>query len=151
MPIETKSHLNASTLEAVQELYAANMGSRSFYEEAAKRVDSRVAAQLFREVAVERETLARELEEYLGVGDEKESGTWKDSLHETWTKLRGLLNGGDLKVLLIETERAEDRIKARYESTPKDTAGSALNDVLQRQHRIVKARHDRIRDLRDSV
>ena len=96
--------------------------------------------------------LAAELRHRLGdsgVAVDRESGTWKDSLHETWTKLRGLLNGGERKVFLIEAERAEDRIQARYQEFAKKAAGSPLNAVLLDEFRRVKATHDMIRGLRD--
>ena len=60
------------------------------------------------------------------------------------------MNGGDPYVILIEAERGEDHIKEAYEEVLKETAGSAMNDVLTDQYAAVKAGHDKVRDLRDS-
>jgi uncharacterized protein (TIGR02284 family) len=37
-----------------------------------------------------------------------------------------------------------------YEEVLKETAGSAVNDVLTRQYAKVKAGHDQVRDLRNA-
>tara|TARA_R110002072_G_scaffold87983_4_gene198243 strand:- start:2254 stop:2451 length:198 start_codon:yes stop_codon:yes gene_type:complete len=60
-----------------------------------------------------------------------------------------MVNGGDRTVLLIEAERAEDRIKGCYEALLKKAAGSPLNAVLLDEYRRVKSTHDLIRGLRD--
>jgi len=60
------------------------------------------------------------------------------------------LSGGDAYAVLAEAERGEDQIKHAYEDVLQETAGSAMNDVLQSQYAIVKAGHDKIRDLRDA-
>ncbi len=152
MSLETLNNLNPTTIEALKELYATNVGSISFYEEAADTVDGPSVARVFRNVAKERGLLAAELRRRLkdsGVEVEREAGTWRDTLHETWTKLRGMVNGGDRTVLLIEAERAEDRIKGCYEALLKKAAGSPLNAVLLDEYRRVKSTHDLIRGLRD--
>ena len=47
--------------------------------------------------------------------------------------------------------RGEDAIKHTYEDALKDTAGSPVNPVLQRQYIEVKRGHDTIRDMRDAL
>lgn len=64
--------------------------------------------------------------------------------------MRSKLNSGDAYVILIEAERGEDHIKDAYEDVLKETAGSAMNDLLQSQYAKVKAGHDKVRDLRDA-
>ncbi|TWT39087.1 PA2169 family four-helix-bundle protein [Blastopirellula retiformator] len=56
----------------------------------------------------------------------------------------------DCYAILAEAEAGEDHIKHAYEDALKETAGSAMNDVLQKQYAQVKQGHDRIRDMRDA-
>ena len=112
----------------------------------------RSTTNLFRELAVERSANATELQTFVEWhGNEaEEDGSFSAGVHRAWINVRGKLNGGDPYVILIEAERGEDHIKAAYEDILKDTAGSAMNDLLQRQYTNVKAGHDGVRDLRDS-
>lgn len=153
MPIETIRDLNADTIEELQQLYASNKASESFYLEAAEKVDDGATTGLFGEIANERMLQAAELRDHLYATDEEpeSESTFRDSVHEAWTRMRATINAGKLRVLLIETERAEDRLLGRYRSSIKATPGPPLNDVLLRHYRQVKERHDRIRALRDSV
>ncbi len=141
------------TTSALHELYAMTQGSISFYEEAAKQAKGPAFTLLFNDIVAQRATLGHELSGYLQVNQEHPNpgGTVVDALHETWLKMRGFLNAGNYRVLLIEAERAEDRIKGSYERLIKENPGSAMNDVLLKQYATIKETHDRIRGLRDTA
>lgn len=149
--METLLDLNQKTIEAAQDLVRHTKGSADFYREAAGVVKSPVLERAFRNLAETRGRHSGELGSHLKLNGAEvpETANLRDRMHETWTKLRGMLNGGDNYVLLIEAERAEDRIKAAYEQLIKDTAGSALSPVLHAQFAEVKASHDEIRNTRD--
>ena len=84
-------------------------------------------------------------------GEEAEDdGSVAAKTHRIWINIRSKINGGDPYVILIEAERGEDHIKEAYEDILKETAGSAVNDVLTAQYAKVKAGHDKVRDLRDA-
>lgn len=51
----------------------------------------------------------------------------------------------------IEAERGENHIKEAYEEVLQETADSPMNELLLAQYAKVKAGHDTIRDLRDSL
>lgn len=151
--LETKDHLNDDTLDAIQELTQINLDSAKIFRDAAKAVDSKTLPQTFLAIADLRETHATELQTQVRENREtpEASGTFGGNARRLWMDLRAAINGGDSKVILIEAERAEDVIKAKYEKLIKETAGSAMNDVLMRHYAEVKRHHDQIRDLRDAA
>ena len=83
--------------------------------------------------------------------DIPDTGSVLGAVRRWWMEVRGKLNGGDDHVVLIEAERAEDTIKARYEEVLAEVAGNPVNDILLRIYSEVKRGHDRIRDLRDAT
>lgn len=152
MSLETKQTLNDKTISKLQKLIRSNIDSYDGFRESADQIDDPMVAALFREMAADRSTLAAELQDYVTWnGDEAaEDGSYAAAIHRTWIDIRSMLSGGDAYAILCEAERGEDQIKAAYEDVLKETAGSAMNDVLQHQYAQVKAGHDRIRDLRDA-
>ena len=130
-----------------------NRDSSEGFTSAAEHVGDDRIASYFRQCAHDRTRFASELATFVEAsgGDAPTSGTVRGTLHRWWLDLRGSVQGGDLKAMLSEAERGEDAIKAKYEHVLKDTAGSAMNDVLTRQYASVKQTHDRVRDLRDAM
>lgn len=150
--LETKERLKESTLTAVQELIETNLDSVNQLRKAAEAVEHNTLPMLFKRIAEERSAHASELQGFVRRNQEEpeEKGTFGGSVRGKWIDWRSAINGGDAKVVLIEAERAEDVIKGKYEKLIKETAGSAMNDVLMRQYAEVKRHHDLIRDLRDA-
>ncbi|WP_339742432.1 PA2169 family four-helix-bundle protein [uncultured Rubinisphaera sp.] len=151
MALETKHDLKEKTVEKLQKLIRANIDSYDGFREAAEEIDDKNLSALFSQIAHDRSSLATELQNYVEWNGEEaeDDGSVAASVHRTWIDIRAKLNGGDAYVILIEAERGEDHIKEAYEDVLKDTAGSAMNDVLTEQYSIVNAGHDKIRDLRD--
>lgn len=152
MSYETKTDLNDTTIEKLQKLIQANIDACNGFRESAEELDDPTLSALFRELGDQRSELATELQEYVEFNGEapEDDGSVAAKTHRIWINIRAKLNGGDPYVILIEAERGEDHAKAAYEDVLKETAGSAMNDVLTRQYRVVKAGHDKVRDLRDS-
>jgi len=152
MALETKSTLNDKTTDKLQKLIRANIDAYDGFREAAEEIDDQGVATLFRDLAAERSAMATELQNHVEWNNEEaeDDGSVAASVHRAWLNVRAKLNGGDAYVILIEAERGEDHIKEAYEDVLKETAGSAMNDVLQAQYVRVKAGHDRVRDLRDA-
>ncbi|WP_442509354.1 PA2169 family four-helix-bundle protein [Novipirellula sp. SH528] len=152
MSLETKQSLNEATVKKLQKLIRANIDSYDGFRESAEELSDKKLATLFREIANERSALATELQNYVEWNGEEaeDDGSASAGVHRAWINVRSKLNGGDPYVILIEAERGEDHIKNAYEDVLKDTAGSAMNDVLLAQYSVVKAGHDKVRDLRDA-
>ncbi|WP_430454158.1 PA2169 family four-helix-bundle protein [Rhodopirellula europaea] len=152
MSLETKIDLNETTLEKLQKLIRANIDSYNGFHESAEELKDERLATLFRSIGDERSAMAAELQQYVEFNgkEAEDDGSVAAKTHRIWINIRGKLSGGDATVILIEAERGEDHIKEAYEDVLKDTAGSAMNDVLTAQYAKVKAGHDKIRDLRDA-
>ena len=153
MSMETKISLNEETINGVQKLIRYNIDSADGFQGAAKDIKTEAIATLFRDLAAERQELAAELQTYVEINGEEsvDDGSVMAAMHRAWISTRALINGGAAHPILCEAEKGEDCIKAAYEDVLKDTAGSALNDVLTQQYAKVKAGHDRVRDLRDAM
>ncbi len=152
MSVETKTNLDSTTVSKLQDLIRINIDSEEGFQEAAQQIEDVNVNGVFTQLAAQRSQNATELQDYVQWNGEKprDEGSYAAAFHRTWLNLRSILSGGDVHVVLAEAERGEDSIKQAYEDALKQTAGSAVNDVLTRQYANVKAGHDRIRDLRDS-
>jgi uncharacterized protein (TIGR02284 family) len=153
MSLETKQTLEKKTIAKLQKLIRANIDSYNGFHESAEKLKDANLARLFRSIGDQRSAMATELQNFVEFNGEEaeEDGSVAAKTHRIWINIRGALNGGDAHVILSEAERGEDHIKAAYEEVLKETSGSAMNDVLQEQYRLVKKGHDQIRDLRDST
>ncbi len=151
MGTETKLNLARETIDALQELIQVNIDSRDGFNEAAAQIDDMTISSLFRQLAEDRNEQASELRTIVAANREEpeDSGSLSAAAHRMLIDVRAALGGG-VPVVLSEAERGEDWIKAKYEEVLKQTAGSAVNDVLSRHYAAVKAAHDRVRDLRDT-
>jgi uncharacterized protein (TIGR02284 family) len=152
MSVETKLTLNEESLSTVQDLIAVNLDSAAGFREAAEHcTDNDDVKKMFTELAVQRGAQAMELQTLAGMNNEtpENSGSVAGAAHRFLLDIRGKLGGG-APVMLIEAERGEDHIKAKYEDALKAIAGSAITDVLNRQYAAVKKGHDDVRDLRDA-
>ncbi len=152
MALETKLNLSDETINAVQDLIQMNIDSRDGFRHASTAVDDVALVETFDFMADQRDQQADELSSYVMLNGERPrlEGSYLASMHRTWIDIREMLTTKNSVAVLEEAERGEDSIKAAYEETLRETAGSALNDVLTQQYAQVKAAHDRIRDLRDA-
>jgi len=151
MALETKTNLCADTIKHLQELIQVNVDSRDGFQHAANDIQDMTLSTLFQSLAHQRDEQANELAKFVEWNHEKpnRTGSYAAAIHRGWMAVREMVSSNNLYAVLAEAERGEDQIKAAYESTLRETAGSAVNDVLQRQFAQIKAAHDRIRDLRD--
>ena len=152
MTLETQVTLADETLDTLQDLVQINIDSRDGFREAAGQITDAALATYFRELADQRAQQAEELQTYVQLNNERpvRDGSFLAAVHRSWLSIRDSLTGTDVHAVLAEAERGEDAIKGAYEEGLKETAGSAINDVLQSQYAQVKAAHDRVRDLRDA-
>ncbi|MGB7324756.1 MAG: PA2169 family four-helix-bundle protein [Rubripirellula sp.] len=152
MTLETKTNLDETTVDKLQKLIRANIDSYNGFHESAEEIDDAKLTALFKQLGDERSEMATELQKFVEFNgkDAADDGSVAAKTHRIWINIRAKLNSGDPHVILIEAERGEDHIKEAYEEVLKETAGSAMNDVLTAQYAKVKAGHDMVRDLRDA-
>lgn len=151
MTLETKTTLTQDTIDALQDLIQVNIDSRDGFRNAAEHIDVMAISEMFNDFAAQRDQQAAELRTLISANLEtpNDSGSVSAAAHRMWMDLKSALGGGEASIL-SEAERGEDYIKGKYEDVLKHNAGSAVNDVLQRQYAAVKMAHDRVRDMRDA-
>ncbi len=151
MALETKSTLTQETIAQLQKLIRANIDAYDGLRESAEELHDQTVANLFRELATERSALATELQKHVEWNgkEAEDDGSFAAKVHRAWIDVRSKLSDGNAYTILCEAERGEDHIKQAYEDVLKETAGSAMNDVLMHQYALIKAGHDQVRNLRD--
>lgn len=152
MSLETRTHISNETRDMLKQLVQVNYDSRDGFRQVAEKVEEVAIANMFSELADQRDTNAAELARVLHNNGEEapESGSMMASMHRTWVDFRTAIGGG-LLAILQEAERGEDYIKERYEELLKSNPASPVSDLLHEQYAAVKAAHDRIRDMRDAM
>ncbi len=154
MTLETRTSLNEATISHLQTLARLNIDSRDGFQYATSKLPPEAAAikDLFLAAAEQRAALADELNRYVDINDSStvEAGSVAASLHRSLMALRDMFSSEhDPYAVLAEAERGEDVIKSAYENALRDTAGSPVTDVLNKQYTLVKNMHDKVRSLRD--
>lgn len=151
MALETKFKLTDEIARQLQSLIQVNVDAQKGFEEAAEKVDDINLSSMFQELAVQRSTQAMELQSLVSSSGKtpEQTGTISGTAHRAWMDLRSAFGGGN-QMILNETERGEDHIKAKYEEALKCCTGTSPSEILNRQYAAVKKAHDRVRDLRDS-
>lgn len=149
---QTEIDLSPDFVDQLQRLHQANVDSAKGFKEAAADVKNSQLASDFRSWSEQRRQQAHELSQlvHLNDGEVDREGSWLASLHRSYMALKAAISSDDDHAILAEAERGEDSIKEAYEEVLKDSPGTAVNDLLQRQYANVKASHDRVRDLRDA-
>lgn len=147
--METRTTLSGETLDRLRDLVRINRDSERGFLEAASRIENAALVEQFREHAEERRRNAVELRTVVEINDADidEVGGIAGAVHRWWLDLRSCITSSDEAVMLREAARGEAAIKKLYEEVLKETGGSAVNDLLQRQYRGIKSCHDQIRSL----
>jgi uncharacterized protein (TIGR02284 family) len=153
MALQTVTTMDSETIEKLQDLIQENFDSAKGLSQAAESIENVNTGTTLRRIATDRLAQAAELRKYVEFNREQpeDEGSFGGTMRAKWLKFRSTLNGGDAHVVLIEAERMEDHIRDLYEDVLKKTAGSPVNAVLQRQHRVVKGQHDQVKAMRDAV
>lgn len=122
---------------------------------AAEDVTSHDLKSLFSEYSLQRSKFAGELQALahsLGEKEPETSGSVSGALHRGWINLKSALSSKDDHAILAECERGEDSAVAAYsKALAEEGLPGHVTATLETQFKAVKAAHDRVRDLRDSL
>ena len=125
------------------------------FRAAATEVEADELKKLFGEYSLQRSKFAGELQAMahsLGEQEPATTGTVAAKLHRGWMNLKSALTSKDAHAILAECERGEDSAVAEYkEALEADGLPADVQETLRAQFTEVKAAHDRIRNLRDSL
>jgi len=142
--------VNAASLK-LQELIDVNIDSSRACEEAAEIVTEQHLIDLFRRIARERRAQAEELARYVGDRGEHPDagGTVASTLHRAWVRLKAAVSDNDERMILDETEAAEDHVKERYEDAMGTRLPEEAQKIVARHQQAVLVSHAKVRELRD--
>ena len=145
----------SNTTSILNDLIEMLKDGQEGFRSAAADVESTDLKTLFGEYSLQRSKFAGELQSLtrsLGDDEPAESGSMAGALHRGWINIKSALSSKDEHAILAECERGEDSAVAEYKKALEvtDLPGN-VQDTLRSQYAEVKAAHDRIRDLRDSL
>lgn len=144
---------NEDTISTLNNLIETCKDGQEGFKQAAEGVDNSETKSLFYELGQQRTKFVGELQSLvreLG-GDPENSGSVTGAIHRGWINIKSAVTGQDQGSILNEAERGEDVAKAAYEKALKEDLPANVRSTVEQQAKEVKAAHDRVRDLRDSV
>lgn len=145
----------SNTISILDDLIETLKDGQQGFREAAEDVQSHELKTLFGEYSLQRSQFAGELQSLAHLLGEKEPetmGSVSGALHRGWINLKSALSSKDEHAILTECERGEDSAVAEYtKALAEEGLPGHVAEILQMQYKAVKAAHDRVRDLRDSL
>ncbi len=125
------------------------------YRQSAENVRDPALKSLFNQLSLQRGKMAGELEsELLTLGEEdpqNEGTSLRGKVHRGWIDLKAAITKQDDHAVLAEAERGEDVAKEAFGSALESDLPANIREIVARQAIVVKAAHDKIRDLRDAA
>ncbi len=135
-------------------LIKTTLDSMKGYEDAAKDAESTQYATMFADFARDRAQVATQLQNQVRTlgGDPEMDSSMLAAAHRTFMDLKQALTGKDDKAIILEVERGEDHIKAKYEDAIKDSDLSpATLAVVEKGYASVREGHDKMSALKHSL
>jgi uncharacterized protein (TIGR02284 family) len=122
------------------------------YKEAAENAQSPDLKAFFKERGQERTRCFTDLEKQVRAlgGEPEETGSTAGAMHRVWIDIKGTLTGKDDHAILSEVERGEDSAVKAFEEALNLGLPPDLRTLLEREYRVVKNAHDRVKQLRDA-
>lgn len=73
------------------------------------------------------------------------------AIHRGWTELKATVTGHSTSSIVAEAERGEDVAVEMYRKAMQEPLPPQARELVQRQYALVKAAHDRVRDLEKAL
>lgn len=147
--------MSNSAIPVLNDLIQTLKDGQEGFRASAEDVESSELKTVLSEYSLQRSKFAGELQSFahsIGDKDPANTGTVAAALHRGWIDLKSALAKQDAHAVLAECERGEDAAVSTYRKAIE--GGELPSDVLntvQKQLVEVKAAHDRVRGLRDSL
>ena len=144
-----------NTISTLNNLIETLKDGQNGFADAAQDVPDADLKSLFLGYSQQRAQFAGELQglvKSLGEDEPTDSGSLGRAIHRGWIDLKAALSTRDNHAILSECERGEDVAVAAYKKAleQKELPVNVI-DIVQTQYATVKATHDHIRNLRDSL
>jgi uncharacterized protein (TIGR02284 family) len=131
-------------------LIKTTLDSMNGYEDAAKDAESTQYATMFADFARVATILQAQVRA-LG-GEPETQSSLLGAAHRTFMDLKQAITGKDDKAIILEVERGEDHIKAKYEAAMKETdLAPIVSGAIAEGYASVRAGHDRMSALKHSI
>lgn len=125
------------------------------FRAASADIESSDLKSLFSEYSLQRSKFVGELQALareLGESDPADSGSIAGAVHRGWIDLKAALVSKDEHAVLAECERGEDvAVTAYRKALENEDLPSHVRATIQKQAAEIKATHDHVRNLRDSL
>ena len=145
---------NDNDVSVLNGLIKTTLDSMKGYEDAAEDAESTQYATMFADFARDRAQVATQLQGQVRTlgGEPEMDSSMLAAAHRTFMDLKQALTGKDDKAIILEVERGEDHIKAKYEAAMNDTALSpATQKAIADGYASVREGHDKMSALKHSI
>ena len=147
---------NGKTVDVLNKLITINNDRIEGYETASKETEEQDLKTLFAKFTSTSQKCKRELtnEVKLLGGKETHSTMTSGKFFRVWMDVKAALSGKDRKVILDSCEYGEDAAKKTYEDVLDDDLEDLTADqqkMVRNQHSLLKADHDEVKLMRDSL
>ncbi|KQM67666.1 hypothetical protein ASE75_01680 [Sphingomonas sp. Leaf17] len=145
---------NDTDISVLNGLIKTTLDSMKGYEDAAKDAESTQYATMFADFARDRAQVATDLQDQVrALGGEPEmDSSMLAAAHRLFSDLKQAITGKDDKAIIVEVERGEDHIKAKYDEAMKNSdLSSATQAAITKGYASVREGHDRMSALKHSM
>lgn len=146
---------NEKTVSVLNTLIEINNDRIQGYLTAAKETDETDLKSLFGELAHTSQKCKQELADEVTRlhGTPTDSTTTSGKLFRAWMDVKAALTNKDRKAIISSCEFGEDAAKETYDKVLKDDSdlSPAQRQMITEQYNRIKAGHDKIKQLRDSL
>ena len=141
-----------NTTEQLNELIEITRDGQRFYQHAHDEVKDVRLKVLFRDMSQSKKELISALAVKVSANNEKpaDGGTMVGKLRQVYADTKAALVSDEAATYVAQLEEAEDRILHAFEEVLKD-ADPDVQALLALQMPTVRANHDRMRDLKQSM
>ncbi|MED5526262.1 ferritin-like domain-containing protein [Gallaecimonas pentaromativorans] len=137
----------------VQDLIAVCQDGRQFYQYAARQVDDSDLQSLFRDMALARADIVRDLSkqvEALGETPDR-GGTLAGSMQAVYTDLRAQLSNDPQYQYVAQLEEAENRALRRFRDGVRELQSRPLAQEVADCLATIQLAHDRMKAIKDGL
>lgn len=145
---------NDTDISVLNGLIKTTLDSMKGYEEAAEDAKSTQFATMFADFARDRAQVATQLQEQVRTlgGDPEMDSSLLAAAHRTFMDLKQAIAGKEDKAIILEVERGEDHIKAKYEKAMKEEDLSpATLAAITAGYQSVREGHDKMSAVKHSM
>ena len=141
-------------ITVLNSLITTTIDSVDGYRSSAEAVENPLFAQQFTSRASERSSVVEQLRaevRRLG-GNPEDDGSLLAGGHRAFLGLKSAVTGRDDKAIIVEVERGEDHIKAKFETALNDDALSpSTRSLVESAYGSVRGGHDEMSQLKHSL